>query len=113
MKPGTGVETRERTQVGNGDGRGDKYKDSSRDGNRNGRGSEDRSGDENGNDNGDGRAGGEELWDPSHQEWSREEDQALPFCTQHHVCRQEMTPGTGGCSSRLVEPLHVPGSCQH
>ena len=20
---------------------------------------------------------------------------------------------TGGCSSRLVEPLHVPGSCEH
>ena len=42
------------------------------------------------NENGGGRWRGVELWYLSHLERSRIDDQALPFRTRHHLCRQEV-----------------------
>ena len=91
---GMGVETRRQTQGGNGDGSGDGNKSSSGKGNGNengdGDGIGDGIGDGNGNENREGNGGGGEIWYSPHRERSRGEDQALPFRTRHHLCRQEV-----------------------
>ena len=85
---GTGAEVRGRAQDGNGNVGGDENECSGGDGNGDGTGN----GNGDGNENGDGTWGGGELWYPPHQEICRVEDQALPFGTQHPLCRQEVVP---------------------
>ena len=84
------METRGLTQDGNGES-GDGNEGSS--GNRNGDGIETRDGigDGKGDEIREGRGREGELWYP-HQERRRMEDQALPFLTRYHFCRQEVVP---------------------
>ena len=93
---GTGVETRGRTQGGDGDDSGDENEGTSGDG--------DGVGDGKGDEKGEGRGEGGVLWYPQHQEISRVEDQALPFRTRHHFCRQEVAPA-GGQQLRTQDPV--------
>ena len=65
---------------------------------------------ETGSDMGKGRGGGGELCFLPHQERSRVEGQALPFCTRDHRCRQEVAPV--GSQKLRAQPLPddvVPG----
>ena len=68
-----GSEDGNMSSSGDGNGDGDEFRDGK------------------GDENAEGRGAGRELLYPRHQERSRE-DQALPFCTRHHLCRQEVAP---------------------
>ena len=88
------METRGRTQDGNGNRSGDGNKRSREDGNEdvggNGDGNGDGIGDGKGNENVKGWGGGGELWYPAHEERARVEDQVLPFYTRYNICRQQV-----------------------
>ena len=97
---GTGVETREQSQDRNGDGSGE----------RNERSLGDENGDEDGNEGGIGEGGGE-LKKRKKPEKNCRRDQALLFCTRHHLGKQGVAlAGTRELLSQDLVPVHAHGT---